>query len=165
MTPLRTLLVLAAALGLALGSVAGAGASSGSLTPAAYRAKATALCVQANQRIAGLPKSASTKPAQLAKSLTEALAAVDPLVPQFRALNPPARMKTLHDKTVGGLADGLALGHQIAAAMAKGGNLQSALAKVQMPFLSALSTIQTGFKGLGLAKCQSVLGAAIGGAS
>ena len=167
MNPARTFLVISVSAALALAAATGAGAATAgrTLSPAAYRAQAGALCVQANKRIASLPKSASTKPAQLAQALSKALAAMAPLVPQFRALRPPAAQKALHDKTVDGLAAGLAIGNQIAALIAKGGNLQQALAKVQIPFLQALSAIQTGFKGLGLTKCESVLGAAIGGAS
>ena len=162
---LSVMTALALALALVVATGAGAGTAGGTLSPAVYKAHANALCAQANKRIASLPKSASTKPAQRAKALASALAAIAPLVPQFRALRPPAAQKALHDKTVTGLADGLAIGNQIAALTAKGGNLQQALAKVQIPFLQALSTIQTGFLGLGLKKCESVLGAAIGGAS
>jgi hypothetical protein len=167
MNPARSLLVssITAALTLAVATGAGAGTTGGALSPAAYRSQASALCVQANKRIAALPKSASTKPAQLAKALSKALDALAPLVPNFRALRPPAAQKALHDRTVDGLAAGLAIGGQIAALIAKGGNLQEAMAKVQVPFLQAISAIQTGFKGLGLTKCESVLGAAIGGGS
>lgn len=167
MTPVRSSLVASLAVALVLVVATGAGAATNgrALSPAAYRAQASALCVQANARIASLPKSASTKPAQLAKALSKALGALAPLVPQFRELQPPAAQKALHDKTVAGLAAGLDIGNQIAGLIAKGGNLQSALAKVQTPFLQALSAIQNGFKGLGLTKCESVLGAAIGGAS
>ena len=167
MTPARSLLVISVTVALSLAAATGVGAAttSSTLSPAAYRAQASALCVQANKRIASLPKSASTKPAQLGKALSKALAAMAPLVPQFRALQPPAAQKALHDKTVAGLADGLDIGNQIAALITKGGDLQQAMAKVQTPFLKALSAIQTGFKGLGLTKCESVLGAAIGGAS
>ena len=55
-------------------------------------------------------------------------------------------------------------GHGIAAAVTRGSDMQTALAKVQGPFLAAASGIQTGFKALGLVTCESVLGAAIGGA-
>ena len=167
MQPLRPLPVLAtvAVLAFALAAGAGAGRSLSVLSPAAYKAQAGALCAQASQRIASLPKSGSTKPAEAAKALGNALAAVAPLVPAFRALVPPAAQKALHDKTVNGLVDALRIGNQIAASLAKGSDLAKAMAKVQTPFLMALTTIQTGFKTLGLTKCQSVLGAAIGGAS
>ena len=158
-------LATAAALAFVLVTGAGAGTSRGTLSPAAYRAQAGALCAQASQRIAGLSKSGSTKPAETAKALSKALGAVAPLVPAFRALVPPAAQKALHDKTVNGLVDALRIGNQIAASLAKGSDLAKAMAKVQTPFLVALSTIQTGFKSLGLTKCQAVLGAAIGGAS
>lgn len=164
MTPLRFATVLAASAALALASVTGAGAAHTALSPAAYRAQAGALCAQAKQRIAHLPKSGSSaKPAVIAKALDDALNAVDPLLPAFRKLDPPANLKALHDRTVGGLSDGLVIGHEIAKMIAKGTDLQTALAKVQAPFLSAMGAIQNGFKGLGLASCQSVLGAALGG--
>lgn len=167
MRPLRNLSVLAiaAALALALAAGAGAGTSRSTLSPAAYRAQAGALCTQASKRIADLPESASTKPAELAKKLSKALGAVAPLVPAFRALVPPPAQKALHDTTVNGLTDALRIGNQIAASLAKGGDLAKAMAKVQTPFLRALSTLQTGFKSLRLTTCQSVLGAALGGAS
>lgn len=173
----RVLLVAAVTLGLALASAGAAGAApaaatagsaaaapaAATLTPAAYRAQASALCAQAKKRIAGLPKSTSAKPAQIAAALSKALTAVDPLLPQFRKLQPPAAMKATHDATVEGLADGLELGHGIAATIAKGVDLSKAMAKVQTPFLVALSTIQKGFKDLRLTACESVLGSAIGG--
>ena len=169
MHPLRSLpglaTVAALVFALALATGAGAGRSRSTLSPAAYKAQAGALCAQASQRIAGLPKSGSTKPGEAAKALSKALGAVAPLVPAFRALQPPAAQKALHEKTVGGLADALRIGNQIAASLAKGTDQAKAMAKVQVPFLTALTTIQTGFKALGLTKCQSVLGAAIGGAS
>jgi hypothetical protein len=164
MTPLRFATVLAASAALALASVTGAGAARTALTPAAYRAQASALCTQAKQRIANLPKSSSSaKPAVIAKALDDALNAVDPLLPAFRKLQPPASLKALHEKTAAGLHDGLTIGHAIATMIGKGTDLQTALAKVQAPFLSAMGAIQTGFKGLGLATCESVLGAALGG--
>lgn len=170
MTSVRVLLVPAVVLGLALGSAAAAsaaptGSSSGAaLTPAAYRAQASALCVQARKRIAGLPKSSSAKHAAVATALSKALDALQPLLASFRKLEPPAAFKVTHDKTVKGLADGLGIGHQIADSIARGSDLQKAMQKVQAPFLLALSSIQSGFQGLGLAKCESVLGSAIGGA-
>ncbi len=160
----RLLLVLALALALGLAAASTAGAARGSVTPAAYKAQANALCVQAKKRIAGLPKSTTASPAQIGKALAKALDALDPLLPQFQKLSPPAAQKTLHDKTVASLGDALKLGHGIAAAVTRGSNMQTALAKVQGPFLAAASGIQTGFKALGLVTCESVLGAAIGGA-
>lgn len=159
---LLVVLLLAAALGLVATSAAGA--ARGSLTPAEYRAQAGALCVKAKQRIAGLPKSKSATPKAAGKALSSALDAVDPLLPQFQKLSPPTALKATHDKMVKALGDGLALGHGIADVVSKGTNLQKALAKVQLPFLTAMSGIQTGFKELGLTTCQSVLGAALGGA-
>lgn len=167
MHPLRNLSVLAiaAVLGLAPAAGAGAGTPRSTLSPDAYKAQAGALCTQASKRIADLPESASAKPADLARKLRKALGAVAPLVPAFRALVPPPAQKALHDTTVGGLADALRIGNQIAASLAKGRDLAKAMAKVQTPFLRALSTLQTGFKSLRLTTCQSVLGAALGGAS
>ena len=166
----RPLAVLAAALGLALAASAAAGAAGArpaagaALSPAAYRTQASALCDQASKRVAKLPKSTTASPAAIAGSLSKALGALQPLLADFKKLDPPANLKATHDKTVKGLADGLAIGNQIAEAVGKGSDLTKAMAKVQAPFLLALSTIQTGFKQLGLTKCESVLGAAIGGA-
>ena len=170
MRTVRVLLLPAVVLGLALATAASAGAapagsrSAAALTPAAYRAQASALCVQASKRVAGLPKSTSAKPAEVASALSKALDALQPLLVSFKKLDPPAALKATHDKTVKGLSDGLSIGHQIAASIAKGADLQKAMTKVQAPFLLALSSIQTGFKTLGLVKCESVLGSAIGGA-
>lgn len=169
MRSLRILLVLAALLGLALAatSAAGAGGTAGasrdSLSPAAYRAQASVLCTQAKKRIAGLPKSGSAKPAQVAAALSKALDTLNPLLADFRRLAPPASLKATHEKTVKGLADGLKIGHVIAAAIVKGSNLERAMTKVQGPFLIAISSIQSGFKQLGLKNCESLLGSAIGG--
>lgn len=166
----RILLVLAAAIGLALaatppaGAAAGSSASRDALTPAAYRAQAGALCVAAKKRIAALPKATSARPAAAAAALNKAFGALEPLLTSFRALDPPPALKATHERTVKGLADGLVLGRQIAAAAAKGSDLQKALARVQAPLVGALSSIQTGFKTLGLAPCESVLGSALGGA-
>ena len=164
MTSMRRLLVLVAACSLALAAVSTAGSSGRALTPAAYTKQATALCVKANKRIAALPKSTSTKPAAIAKSLDKALGALSPLLADFRKLSPPPAKKALHTSTVEGLTDGLALGRQISKLIAKGSDLQKAIATVQTPFLQALSAIQNGFKGLGLKPCESVLGSALGGA-
>jgi hypothetical protein len=166
---LRILLVLAAVLGLALaatsaaGAAGAAGASRDNLSPAAYRAQASVLCTQAKKRIALLPKSGSAKPAQVATALGKALDTLNPLLAGFRKLAPPASLQAAHDSTVKGVADGLKIGHTIADAVVKGSNLQQAMAKVQGPFLVAISSIQNGFKQLGLKNCESLIGSAIGG--
>jgi len=90
-------LVLLGALSLASASLA-AGAA---LTPARYRAKASAICVRMHAEMAGLASygSVGTRP-EMIRYLTAAVPTERSYVTALRRLRPPAPLRSMHDGVV-----------------------------------------------------------------
>jgi hypothetical protein len=91
------LLALLGALSLASASLA----AGGPLTPARYRAKASAICVRMHGEMVGLASygNVGTRP-QMIRYLTAAVPTERSYVAALRSLRPPAQLRSMHDGVV-----------------------------------------------------------------
>ena len=90
-------LILLGALSLASASLA----ARADLTPARYRAEASAICVRMHGEMAGLAsyRSVGTRP-EMIRYLTAAVPAERSYVAALRSLRPPAQLRSMHDGVV-----------------------------------------------------------------
>ncbi|HLX32547.1 MAG TPA: hypothetical protein VKR79_07240 [Gaiellaceae bacterium] len=138
----------------------GTTSSSTPLTPAAYRTKVNALCVQAKQKLGGTTaSSAAASQASATAALEKALGIFQPILTTMQTLKPPTALAAGHRTLVASLSTLVSGGQGLITKLKAGTPLLSALTSAQVQsFSKAFAGMKTGFATLGLTTCTRLIG-------